>query len=114
LRRQNYIAYRHNAQTLKNWFKHHFGKYNVNLNVVLTVGSHQAVIAAINHHVGLGVVASHMVNENLNSGQVVRIESSKAQIINQISLVHLQNKIPTHTEKVFEKFLVGKIHLMEI
>lgn len=114
LRRQNFIAYRRNAQTLKNWFKHHWGKYNVHLNVVLTVGSHQAVIAAINHHVGLGVVASHLVNENLNSGQVIRIETSKAQIINQISLVHLKNKIPTLAEKVFEKFLVKKIHLIGI
>jgi DNA-binding transcriptional LysR family regulator len=114
LSRQNFITYRHNRQALKNWFKHHFGKYNLNFHVVLTVDSHQAVISAIYHHLGLGVIASHQVNEKIQKGQVIRIDTSKAQIINQISVVHLQDKIPTLTEKVFEKFLVKKIKLMGI
>lgn len=114
LMQQRFIAYRHSAQTVKNWFKHHFGKYNVDVNVVLTVGSHQAVIAAIRHHVGLGVIASHMVGDRIKSGDILRIDTSKEEIINQMSLVHLQNKIPTRADKMFEKFLVGKIQLMKI
>ena len=40
LARQHFITYRHSAQTIKNWFRHHFGKYNVNFDIVLTVDSH--------------------------------------------------------------------------
>ncbi len=111
---QNFITYQHNLQAVKNWFKHHFGKYSLNFNVVLTVDSHQAVISAIVHHLGMGIIASHQVNEKIQKGQVVRINTSKAQIINPISLVHLQDKMPTLTEKVFEKFLVKKIKSMGV
>ena len=111
---QNFIAYRRSAQTVRNWFKHHFGKYNGDVNVALTVGSHQGVIAAIRHHVGLGVIASHMVGESIESGDILRIDTSKEEIINQMSLVQLQNKIPLRAEKMFEKFLVEKIKSMKI
>ncbi len=114
LKRQNFIAYRRSAQTVKNWFRHHFGKYNVDVTVALTVGSHQAVIAAIRHHVGLGVIATHMVSEEIISGEIRRIGTSRKEIINQMSLAQLQNKIPTRAEKRFEKFLAEKIKLMKI
>lgn len=114
LARQNFITYRHNAQTIKNWFKHHFGKYNVPFNIVLTVDSHQAIISAIHHHLGMGTVASHLVKEEIQNGQIISINTSNAKIINQISMVQLQDKIPTLAEKVFENFLVDKIQSMDI
>ena len=114
LARQNYVTYRHNAQTIKNWFRHHFGKYNVPFNIVLTVDSHQAIISAIHHHLGLGTVASHLVKEEIQNGQIVSIKTSKGKIINQISLVQLQDKVPTLAEKVFKNFLMEKIQTMDI
>jgi len=41
---QNFITYRQDAQVIKSWFKHHFGKSNTHLQTVLTVDSHQAHI----------------------------------------------------------------------
>lgn len=114
LARQQFITYRHNAQTVRNWFRHHFGKYNVPLNVVLTVDSHQAVISAIRHHFGMGMIASHLVKEDIQNGLIMPISTSKATIINQISIVNLQDKIPTLAEKVFATFLVDKIRAMGI
>lgn len=114
LTKQNFITYRQNAQTVRNWFRHHFGKYNVQFQVVLTVDSHQAIISAIRHHSGMGVVASHQVKEQIQNGQIVPINTSKPEIINQISMVQLQDKIPTFTEKTFKIFLVDKIRLMGI
>jgi DNA-binding transcriptional LysR family regulator len=114
LARQNVIAYRHDMQTLKNWFRHHFGKKNMQFNVVLTVDSHQAIISAIRHHIGMGVVASHLVREQLQTGELVPINTSNPEIINQISIAQLQDKIPTVAEKVFAKFLVEKIDMMGI
>ena len=114
LARQNFITYRHNAQTVRNWFRHHFGKFNLPLKIVLTVNSHQAIISAIHHHVGMGIVASHIVNEHIRSGRIVSVSTEKEEIINQISLVHLQDNIPTLAEKVFTKFLVDEIRSMGI
>lgn len=110
--RQKFITYRHNAQTVKNWFKHHFDKYNVKLQVVLTVDSQQAVISAIKHDAGIGIVASHLVSKEIQRGLIVPINTSKPQIINQISLALLQDKIPTLTEKIFQNFLIYKIQAM--
>jgi len=114
LARQNFISYRHNAQTLKNWFRHHFGKFNVPFHVVLTVDNHQAIISAIHQHLGMGIVASHLVKEKIKNGQIISINTSKPEIINQISLVQLQDKIPTLAEKIFKNYLLDKIQLMGI
>lgn len=113
LTQQHFIAYRENAHTIRNWFKHHFGKFNVDIDVVLTVDSHQAVISAIQHHVGLGVVASDMVKDLMNTSQIIPIRTSKAEIINPISLVQLQDKLPTFTEKVFVRFLEDTLRQRE-
>lgn len=106
---QNFITYREDWQTVKNWFKHHFGTFNVDIDVVLTVDSHQAVISAIREHVGLGVVASDMVRDLLHNNEIIAVKTSKPEIINPISMVHLQEKIPSLTEKYFVQFLLDTV-----
>ena len=112
--KQDFIAYRPEALTIKNWFKHHFDRYNIQARVVLTVDSHQGVISAIKHHAGLGVIASHMVDDEIKQGIIIPINPAKPAIINQISLAILNDKIPTLAEKVFIKFLLDKIQNMRI
>jgi DNA-binding transcriptional LysR family regulator len=114
LAKQNFITYRDDAQTLKNWFKHHFGKFNPSFHRVLTVDSLQTVINAIHQHLGLGIVASHLVNEEILRGEIVPINTSKAAIINQISLIYLKDKTATLTEEVFQQFLMERIKLIGI
>lgn len=110
--RQKFITYRQDAENIKSWFKHHFKKSNIQLHAVLTVDSHQAIISAIQHHVGMGIVASHIVGKEIKQGKIIGIKTSKPEIRNQISLTQLQDKIPTLTEKVFIKFLLNNIDLM--
>lgn len=109
LSQQNFISYRKDLQVIKQWFKHHFSKPNIRVRDVLTVDSHQAVISAIKSNVGLGIVASHLITEQLRQGSIVQIKTSNSELMNSISLVHLQDKFPTCTEKVFERYLVDKI-----
>lgn len=111
---QRFIAYQEDAQTIKNWFKHHFGKYNIHPDVVLTVHSQQAVISGIKHHTGMGIIASHMVKKEIQAGRILPITTRKSAIINQISLVILKEKIPTLAEKVFQTFLLEKIRSLRI
>lgn len=101
---KEFISYQRTSLTLKNWFKHHFNKFSVNLNRVMTVDSHQAVITGITHNIGLGVIASHIVQKEIRKNIIVPIKTSCQDVINKISLVLLQDKIPTLTEKTFLKY----------
>ena len=96
----------------KSWFKHHFEKSNIHLQTVLTVDSHQAIITAIQHHVGMGIIASHLVSKEIQRGQIIGIKTSKSEIKNQITLTQLLDKFPTPTEKIFQKFLLKNIELI--
>lgn len=112
LSQQKFISYRKDLQTIKQWFSHHFSKPNLPLSSVLTVDNHEAVISAIKHHIGMGIVASHHIKNELQRGEIIHVKTSRIEIINPISLVHLQDKIPTFTEKCFEKYLVESIKTM--
>jgi len=109
LSKQNFISYKKDQQAIKQWFKHHFSKATIHVKDVLTVDNHEAVISAIKNDVGLGIVASHLVMKEIQDEYIVHIKTSASEIMNPIALVHLQDKIPTLTEKVFEKYLVEKI-----
>lgn len=112
LARQNFITYRKDAQTINIWFKYHFGNINHSIEPVLNVNSHQAIISAIQHDVGMGIIASHLVHKKIQKGQIIGINTSKPDIRNQMALTQLLDKIPTFTEKVFIKFLLKEIELI--
>lgn len=97
----DFISYRVEAAALRNWFKHHFGKTAVHLNMALIVDSHQAVIGAIKADVGMGVVSSHLVWDDIRSGSIIAVATRKKEVINRISLVQLSGKVPVLTEKMF-------------
>ena len=98
---KSYISQQHNARALNNWFRHHFGKTPNTLDIVLTVANHQAVLSAVRHHVGLGIIVSHLVWKEIRSGSIVVIKGSAKQAVNRISTVQLLDKVPTLTEKSF-------------
>jgi DNA-binding transcriptional LysR family regulator len=99
---REYISFVQNAVALKSWFRHHFGKSSVKPNVVMTVDSVQAAISGIRHHMGMGIIVSHLVYDDIKSGTIIPITTDKKDIINRISLVQLQDKIPSLTDKTFQ------------
>ena len=102
---KEFISYQKSSLTLRNWFKHHFNKFSTGLNRVLTVDSHQAVITGIKTQLGMGVIASHIVTRDIKRGKIIPIKTAKKDVINKISLVQLQDKVPNLTEKTFINFL---------
>ena len=96
-----FIEYQDHAVVVKNWFRHHFGRAPSRLNIVMTVDSIQAVISGIGYHLGLGVIATHMAWKEISTGDIVPIRTGKAAVINKISLVQLQDKVPTLSERTF-------------
>ncbi|NOX32777.1 MAG: hypothetical protein GXP56_03425, partial [Deltaproteobacteria bacterium] len=106
---KEFISYLKSSLTLRNWFRHHFNKFSTGLNRVLTVDSHQAVITGIKNHLGMGVIAAHIVSKDIKRGKIIPIKTAKKDVINKISLVQLQDKVPTLTEKIFINFLKSDI-----
>ena len=100
----DFISYDRSHQALNGWFRHHFGRQSVKPNVVLTVDSVQAVRSAIEHDLGLGVVTRNAIRDQLDLGTVIPIKTGKREIVNKISLVQLQDKVPTFTEKTVQSY----------
>lgn len=109
LANKEFLSYQKSSLTLMNWFKHHFKKVPANLNRVMTVDNHQAVINGIKNHLGMGVIASHIVRRDIKQGRIISIKTPKKNVINTISLVQLQDKVPSLTEKTFINFLTKDI-----
>jgi DNA-binding transcriptional LysR family regulator len=101
----SFIAYQPTAPAVRGWFRHAFGRVPPRLDVALVVESVQAVITAVRHGMGLGVVPSHTVAPQLADGSLVRIGSRKRAIVNRVSLVRVLDKVPSRTEKAFVRFL---------
>jgi len=109
LQTADFITYKNDALALRNWFRHHFKLLSPNLNIVLTMDSLQAVISGIENHVGLGIVASHLVYDKIKKGRIVPITTDMPTLVNRISLVQLQDKVPSLTEKTFLKHMMREI-----
>lgn len=102
---KEFISYEKSSLTLRSWFRHHFNKFSVELNRVMTVDSHQAVINGIKHHLGMGVIAAHIVKQDIQDGRIVPIKTEQKDVNNTIALVQLLDKVPTLTEKTFIQYL---------
>lgn len=73
---------------------------------MLTVESHQACLRCVKLGMGLTTTSSHMVWQEIVAGSIVAITTGTPNAINTISLVELQDKIPTITEKTFRTHIV--------
>ena len=105
LSRARFVDYQTSAPAVRGWFRHHFGRVPARLELVLVVDSVQAVIKAIRHGMGMGVVPSHTVAAELEAGTLVAVGTRKRAIVNRVSLVRVLDKVPSRAEKAFVRFL---------
>ncbi len=101
----SYIAYRPRAPALHSWFAHHFKKSALRLDIALTVESVQAVIGAIEHHMGLGVVPSHFVKAQPARRRLVEVPTRRKPLTNRVSLVRLLDRVPNALEKTVTGYI---------
>lgn len=109
LAESDYIAYQPHAPAIKDWFRHHFQNTTPQLKTSMIVESVRGVIAGIRQHLGLGIVPSHLITQEIDLGSIVVIRPPTRELINQISLVRLLDKVPNLTEKEFITFFQGYI-----
>ena len=101
LARQDYISYHHEALALANWFKYHFKKPVKDLRVVLETKNLHAALNAMENHLGLTVVASHLILERIKQGELVPVLTKRKPIVNRISLAQIKGKDPSRAEAAF-------------
>lgn len=106
---KEFVSYQKSSLPLRNWFKHHFNKFAVELNQVMTVDSHQAVINGILNNLGIGVISEHIVRDAIDRGEIVPLSTGREEVINKIALVQLQDKVPSLTERTFIRFFKQNI-----
>ena len=114
LSRLHYISDEIDNYSFKTWFKYHFKRPIPQLNIVMTINSHQAMISATKLGTGISITASHMVLDEIQKGEIIPIRTKKKAIINQMSLVQLQDKVPSLTEKTFIDFLKEELQKSEV
>lgn len=98
---QDYISDEEDPVILRHWFWHYFKTDAPRFNIVMTIESHQGLLAGIRCGMGLGITASHLVRDAAQDGEIVPIFPGKDPVISQISLVWLAGKKLTRTEAVF-------------
>lgn len=111
---KEYISDEDELVILTYWFRHHFKKAVSKLNVVMTTNSHEALISGIRLGMGLGLTSAHLVYDELINGTVIPIETAKNNAKSWISLVQLQDKVPSLTEKTFIAHLKSGMQEAEI
>lgn len=101
-----FVDYHPGAPAVRGWFRHHFGKAPPRVEVVLAVEGVQAVLAAIERGMGLGVVPAHAAAPAIEAGALTAITTRHRALTNQISLVRLLDRVPGRLEREFVAFAV--------
>ncbi len=112
--KKDFITDEGEHKILLQWFKHHFRKTAENLNIVMTLDSHEALVSGIKLGMGLGIASAHLVWKEVQQGEVIPITTARENMVNMISLVQLQDKVPTLTEKTFRDFMIAGMQKTEV
>ncbi|WP_027720629.1 LysR family transcriptional regulator [Maridesulfovibrio zosterae] len=105
-----YIGYKTDTALFKSWFKLHFETEPSSLNLAFTADSAEAIIAAIEEGIGLGITVSHLMHQKIASGTIVAIRPTPKKLQNTIACVQFKNKEITITEKVFQEHLRNELN----
>jgi DNA-binding transcriptional LysR family regulator len=82
-----FVAYKSHAPELVDWFLHHFACNVRKLDIVLTVESVHAVINAVHHDMGLGIVPQYMVQSAIEKRELELVRGRTDEIRSRISFV---------------------------
>ncbi|MCA9649502.1 MAG: LysR family transcriptional regulator [Myxococcales bacterium] len=105
----SFVAYQARAPALRGWFRHHFGRGPGRLELALVVQSVPAVIEAVEHGLGLGLVPEHAVEDRLARGSLVRVRTRRRELTNQVALLRLLDKVPSRSERALVRHLLATV-----
>ena len=73
------------------------------------VQSVPAVIEAVEHGLGLGLVPEHAVEDRLARGSLVRVRTRRRELTNQVALLRLLDKVPSRSERALVRHLLATV-----
>ena len=101
LKQLEYISDEKEHAILRHWFRHYFNKSVSDLNIVMTIESHQGMLNCIRQGMGLGITVDHLLEKEIKEKSVIPILPDNREVISQISLVRLKDKQANLTERTF-------------
>ena len=108
--RGDHISYHPHGAELCSWLKTLFGHSPKRLSPVLVVDRADAVLFAVQKHLGLGLVPSSMLGKHLKHGSVVPIGGRKGVFQNKMVIVRLKGKPESTAQTLFREHLVGTVN----
>lgn len=104
-----FVDYAAGAPAVRGWFRHHYGRVPGRLEVVLAVESVQAVLAAVEQGMGLGVVPAHTVERALTAGRLVAVTTRRRALSHRVSLLRVLDRVPSKLEKAFATYALAEL-----
>ncbi|TIH13066.1 LysR family transcriptional regulator [Marinifilum sp. JC120] len=105
LKKLDFIGYKDDIALFRSWFKLHFEREPQQLNLVFIADSSEAIVSAIKAGIGAGITVSHLMNREINAGEIIAIRPGKEKLQNTISCVQFKDKQSTITERAFQEHL---------
>ena len=90
---------------LNHWFWFYFKKTMPELNMVMAIEAHQALMACIRKGMGMAVSSYHLFDREIEQKQIIPIFPEQKKLINTISMVSLKDAVPTVAQKLFQAHL---------
>ncbi len=107
--RQNYLTDENDPIILKHWFWFYFNKAIPDLNIVMAIEAHQALMACIRKGMGMAISSYHLFADDIEQNKIIPIFPKQEKLINTISMVSLRAATPTVTQRTFQTFLKERI-----
>ena len=105
----DFITDEHDPVILRHWFWHYFKRPLPDINIAMSIDSHQSVLSCIRLGMGLGITSNHLIKPGILQKKIIPIFPCSKKVVNHISFVQLCNKKPTLTEQTFQLYLKKQI-----
>ncbi|MCG8634596.1 MAG: LysR family transcriptional regulator [Desulfobacterales bacterium] len=107
--RQDYLTDENDPMILRHWFWFYFNRAIPDLNIVMAIEAHQALMACIRKGMGMAISSHHLFAQDIEQGEIISIFPKREKLINTISMVSLRAGLPTVAQKAFEIFLKERV-----
>ena len=107
-----YIGYKKDIALFRSWFKLHFDNAPSTLDTVLIADDAGAIISAIEDDMGVGIIVSHLISDQLTRKTIVPISVSEKKLENTIACVQFKNKCATVAEKCFQDHMRNELGMV--
>lgn len=104
-----YIGYRSDIALFRSWFTLHFGNAPSSLDMVFVADSSGAIISAIEEGMGIGIIVSHFISEQIANKKIVPVFPTDKKLENTIACAQLKNKTETLAESCFKDHLYNEM-----